>query len=111
MHPMLLLMLAILTEVIGTTALKFVQGFTKLVPSLIVVAGYGLSFYLFAIALKSIPLGSAYAIWSGVGTAATILISIYLLREKLDVPMLIGVALIVIGVFVISFFSKSISAA
>lgn len=111
MHPMLLLMLAILTEVIGTTALKFVQGFTKLVPSLIVVVGYGLSFYLFAIALKSIPLGAAYAIWSGVGTAATILISLYLLREKLDVPMLIGVALIVIGVAVISFFSKSISAA
>ena len=111
MHPMLLLMLAIFTEVIGTTALKFVQGFTKLIPSLIVVVGYGLSFYLFAIALKNIPLGAAYAIWSGVGTAATILISIYLLREKLDTPMLIGVALIIIGVFVISFFSKNITAA
>lgn len=110
MHPMILLMFAILTEVIGTTALKFSQSFTKLFPSLVVVAGYGISFYLFAVALKKIPLGAAYAIWAGVGTAGTILISLYLLREKMDVPMLAGVILIVIGVLVIGLFSKTIAA-
>ena len=110
MHPILFLLLAILFEVVGTTALKYSQSFTKLLPSLVVAAGYGLSFYLFAVALKKIPLGAAYAIWSGVGTAGTMLISLYLLREKLDMPMLIGVGLIIIGVFVISFFSKSVVA-
>lgn len=110
MHPMILLMLAIITEVIGTAALKFTAGFTKIVPSLVVVAGYGISFYLFAIALKSIPLGAAYAIWSGVGTAITMAISLCLLREKMDLPMTIGVVLILICVFVMSFFSKSITA-
>ncbi len=110
MHPMILLLLAIFTEVIGTAALKYSAGFTKLVPSLLVVGGYGISFYLFAIALKSIPLGPAYAIWSGVGTAATILISLCLLHEKVDLPLMIGVVLIILGVFVMSFFSKSIVA-
>ena len=110
MHPMILLLLAILTEVIGTAAFKYSVGFTKLVPSLVVAAGYGISFYLFAIALKSIPLGPAYAIWSGVGTAGTMLISLYLLHEKVDLPSIIGVVLILLGVFVMSFFSKSITA-
>lgn len=108
MHPMLLLMLAILTEVIGTTALKYSIAFTKLVPSLIVVVGYGISYYLFAIALKSIPLGASYAIWSGVGTAGTVLISLYMLHEKMDLPLVIGVALILLGVLVMSF-SKCIT--
>ncbi|MFN2145621.1 MAG: DMT family transporter, partial [Anaerolineales bacterium] len=63
MHPILILLLAILTEIIGTTALKFSESFTKLVPSLVVVGGYGISFYLFALALKHIPLGTSYAIW------------------------------------------------
>lgn len=110
MNPILLLMLAILTEVIGTTALKFSQSFTRLIPSLVVVAGYGLSFYLFAVALKKIPLGAAYAIWAGVGTAGTILISLYLLREKMDLPMVAGVVLILLGVLVIGVFSKTIAA-
>jgi small multidrug resistance pump len=109
MHPILILLFAILTEIIGTTALKFSQSFTKLLPSLVVVGGYGISFYLFAVALKHIPLGAAYAIWSGVGTAATIFISLYLLREKMDTAMLAGVVLIVIGVLVIGIFSKSVS--
>jgi len=110
MHPILLLMLAILLEIVGTTALKYSQSFTRLTPSLVMIAGYVISFYLFAIALRKIPLGAAYAIWSGVGTAGTILLSLYLLREKLDMPMLIGVGLIILGVCVISFFSKSLVA-
>jgi len=109
MNPVILLLFAILTEIIGTTALKYSLGFTKLLPSLMVVVGYGISFYLFAVALKNINLGAAYAIWSGVGTAGTVLISLYLLREKLDFPMLIGIVLIILGVFVMSLFSKSIT--
>ncbi|MCJ7625801.1 MAG: multidrug efflux SMR transporter [Anaerolineaceae bacterium] len=110
MHPILLLMIAILTEVIATTALKISQSFTRLVPSIVVVVGYGISFYLFSLGIKYIPLGVAYAIWSGVGTAGTIIISIFLLREKMDVPMIIGTLLIILGVIVIGLFSKSVTA-
>ena len=110
MHPILLLLIAIVTEVIATTALKISQSFTKLAPSIVVVVGYGISFYLFSISVKYIPLGAAYAIWSGVGTAGTILIGVLMLREKMDIPMIIGTSLIIIGVFVIGLFSKSITA-
>ena len=110
MHPIPLLLIAIVTEVIATTALKISQSFTKLVPSIVVVIGYGISFYLFSISIKYIPLGAAYAIWSGVGTAGTILISVLMLRERMDIPMIIGTSLIIIGVFVIGLFSKSITA-
>jgi small multidrug resistance pump len=109
MHPMIILLFAILTEVVGTVALKFSQSFTKLIPSLVVVLGYGISFYLFAVALNKIPLGAAYAIWAGVGTAGTILISLYLLHERMDFAMIAGVVLILIGVLVIGFFSRSIA--
>lgn len=110
MHPMIYLLLAIFTEVIGTTALKYSASFTKLVPSLVFVAGYGASFYLFSIALKSIALGASYAIWSGVGTAGTMLISLYLLHEKMDLPMVIGIVLILAGVLIMSLYSKCITA-
>jgi len=110
MSPIFLLLLSVFTDVIGTTALKLSQSFTKLVPSIVVVVGYGISFYLFSVSLKNFPLGAAYAIWSGVGTAGTILIGLYLLREKMDLPMLIGMGLITIGVLVIGLFSKSITA-
>ncbi len=86
MHPILLLMIAIVTEVIATTALKMSLSFTKLIPSVVTVVGYAISFYVFSIGIKYIPLGAAYAIWSGVGTAGTILISILILREKMDMP-------------------------
>ena len=101
-----ILFLAILSEVIATTSLKFSEGFTKLVPSLIVVIGYGLSFYLLSISLKVFPIGIAYAIWSGVGIVLTVIAGMLLWRESLDWARVAGIVLILAGILVINLFSK-----
>ena len=80
----LILFFAILSEVIATTALKLSDGFTRIVPSVIVVIGYCVSFYLLSISLKVIPIGLAYAIWSGVGIVLTVIAGMILWRESLD---------------------------
>jgi small multidrug resistance pump len=103
----LYLMVAIVFEVIGTSALKATAGFTRLLPSLIVVAGYGIAFYFLALALKTIPVGVAYAIWSGVGVALITLIGWLVFKQRLDGPALAGIFLIVAGVVVIRFYSSS----
>jgi small multidrug resistance pump len=105
----LILFIAILAEVIATSALKATSGFTKLLPSLIVVAGYGTSFYFLSLALKTIPLGITYAIWSGVGIALISVIGYFLYRQALDFPAIVGIALIGAGVLVINVFSKAVS--
>jgi multidrug transporter EmrE-like cation transporter len=105
MHPMLLLFLAIISEVVGTTALKYSEGFTKVAPSGVVIVGYGLAFYLLSLSLKQIPLGTAYAIWSGVGTAATAVIGVLLWREVVDLPRVAGILLIIGGVVLLNAFS------
>jgi len=102
-----MLFLAIVSEVIGTTALKYSEGFTKIGPSLVVAIGYGLAFYLMSLSLKQIPLGNAYAIWSGVGTAAMAVLGVLLWRESLDPARLIGIGLIIGGVVVLNMFSTS----
>jgi small multidrug resistance pump len=107
--PYVFLFLAIISEVIGTSALAASQQFTRLVPSLITVAGYGLGFYFFSFALKAIPMGVAYAIWGGVGIVLVTIIGFVFLKQKLDFPALAGIALIVIGVLVMQLFSKTIS--
>jgi small multidrug resistance pump len=109
MKNLLILFFAILSEVVATTALKFSEGFTKLIPSVIVVAGYGLSFYLLSISLKVFPIGIAYAIWSGVGIVLTVIAGILIWRETLDWARLIGIILIILGVLVINLFSGSAS--
>jgi small multidrug resistance pump len=101
----LYLAIAILGEVIGTSALKATEGFSRLGPSLVVIVGYGVAFYFLALALKTIPVGVAYAIWSGVGVALITLIGWAVFKQKLDAPALFGIALIVAGVVVIQFFS------
>ncbi len=101
------LAIAIIGEVIGTSALKATEGFSRLGPSLVVVAGYGVAFYFLALALKTIPVGVAYAIWSGVGVALITLIGWAVFKQKLDAPALLGIALIVAGVVVIQFFSAT----
>ena len=103
----LYLAIAILGEVIGTSALKATAGFSRLGPSLVVVAGYGVAFYFLALALKTIPVGVAYAFWSGVGVALITLIGWAVFKQKLDAPALAGIALIVAGVVVIQFFSTA----
>jgi small multidrug resistance pump len=102
-----ILFLAILSEVIGTTALKFSEGFTKLVPSVVVVIGYGLSFYLLSTALKVMPIGVAYAIWSGVGLILTVIAGIILWQERLDWARVVGIILILAGIVFINVVSSS----
>ena len=107
MNPtsMLILVLAILSEVVGTVALKASEGFTRLGPGAVVVVGYGLSFYLLAQALKQIPLGIAYAIWSGLGTAGAVVAGILLWRESLSLAGVVGILLIIAGVILLNLFS------
>ena len=103
------LSIAIIAEVIATSALKFSDGFTKLIPSLIVALGYGIAFYFLSLTLKSMSVGIAYAIWSGVGTTLITIAAYFLFKQRLDFPAIIGLVLIITGVFVINFFSKSIT--
>jgi len=105
----LFLAIAIVAEVIATTALKSAEGFTKLGPSLIVVLGYAVAFYFLSLTLKSIPVGIAYAIWSGLGITLVSLIGYFAYDQKLDFPAILGLVLILAGVLVINFFSKTVS--
>jgi small multidrug resistance pump len=102
-----ILFFAILSEVIATSALKFSEGFTKLVPSIIVVAGYGLSFYLLSVSLKVFPIGIAYAIWSGVGLVLTVIAGMIIWKESLDWARVTGILLIIAGIILINVFSKA----
>jgi small multidrug resistance pump len=101
------LVAAILVEVTATSALKASEGFTRLWPSLIVVVGYGLSFFFMSLTLKSIPVGVVYAIWSGVGIVLITAVAWFLYKQALDTPALIGMGLIVAGVAVINLFSST----
>ncbi|MFX1704544.1 multidrug efflux SMR transporter [Chitinophaga sp. CC14] len=103
----LLLLIAIIAEIIATSSLKASEGFTRPWPSVLVVVFYGIAFYCLSLTLKSIPLGIAYAIWSGVGIVLVSVIGLVLFKQKLDLPAVIGISLIVIGVVVINVFSKS----
>jgi small multidrug resistance pump len=102
-----ILFFAILSEVISTSALKFSEGFTKLVPSIVVVAGYGLSFYLLSLSLKVFPIGIAYAIWSGVGLVLTVIAGMIIWKEALDWARVLGILLIIAGIILINVFSKA----
>jgi len=104
----LFLGIAIVAEVIATTALKASAGFSKLWPSLVVIFGYGLAFYCLSIALRTIPVGIAYAIWSGIGIVFISILGWVLYRQSLDAPAWIGIILIIIGVVVINVFSRSV---
>ena len=101
--------MAIVSEVIGTSALKASEGFTRLWPSLIVVVGYLSAFYFLSLTLKTMPIGVAYAIWSGAGVALIALIAWALYGQALDVPAIIGLSLIVAGVVVLNVFSSTTS--
>jgi small multidrug resistance pump len=106
--PFLYLAVAIIAEVIGTSALKASNGFSVWLPSLVVVAGYGVSFYFLSLALRAIPVGVAYAIWSGVGIVLISVIGWALFRQRLDAAALVGIGLIIAGVIVIQLFSATV---
>jgi small multidrug resistance pump len=101
------LAVAILAEVTATSALKSTRGFTRLGPSLVVLAGYGVAFVFLSLTLRTIPVGVAYAIWSGAGIVLIAIVAYVVHRQSLDAPALIGISLILAGVVVINLFSKS----
>ncbi len=103
----LYLALAIGAEVIATSALKSAAGFTRLLPSIVVVLGYGAAFYFLSLTLKTIPVGVAYAIWSGAGIVLISTAAWLLYGQKLDAAAIIGMGLIVTGVLVIQLLSKA----
>ena len=96
-HPFVLLLIAIASEICGTTALRLSAGFTKLAPVLVVAASYFVSFYLYALVLKRMPMGVAYAIWAGIGTAGVVLIGALVWRDQLSGWQLTGIGVIVVG--------------
>nr|WP_175688179.1 multidrug efflux SMR transporter [Burkholderia anthina] len=100
------LAIAIVAEVIGTSALRAADGFTRFWPSVLVVAGYGVAFYCLSITLRTMPVGIIYAVWSGAGIVLITLVAMLLYRQVPDVPAVIGLGLIVAGVVVLNLFSK-----
>ncbi|MGU3456743.1 multidrug efflux SMR transporter [Brevundimonas sp. M1A4_2e] len=96
-------------EVMGTTLLQQSQQFTKPLPTAGLAVCYGIAFYLLTLALKQMPVGLAYAIWSGLGVLLISLIGLVLFKQKLDGPAIIGLGLIIGGVVVINLFSKSVT--
>jgi small multidrug resistance pump len=107
MNQWLFLSIAIISEVVATSALKSSAGFTQLWPSLLVIAGYAAAFFFLSLTLRTMPVGVAYAIWSGVGIVLITLIAWIVLGQSLDGPAVFGLALIVAGVVVLNVFSKS----
>lgn len=101
------LAIAIVSETIATSALKSSEGFSRLAPSVLVVAGYALAFYFLSLTLKVIPVGIAYAVWSGVGIVLITAVGWFMFGQKLDMPAFIGMALIIAGVLVMNVFSSS----
>ena len=100
------LLTAIVAEVIATSALKASDGFSKLLPSVITVAGYAVAFYCLSLTLRHIPVGVDYAVWSGLGVVLITAVAWLVFGQKLDLPALIGIGLIVAGVVVMNVFSK-----
>jgi small multidrug resistance pump len=104
----LYLAIAIISEVIATSTLKATKEFTKLWPSIIVALGYSSAFYFLTITLRTIPVGISYAIWSGVGTVLITILGAVIYKQFLDLPAILGIILIVLGVVVINVFSITV---
>lgn len=106
MQSALFLTLAIVSEVIATSALKFSQGFTRPGPSTLVIAGYIAAFYLLSLSLRTIPLGLAYAVWAGAGTVLVVAAGVIIWREPLDLAKIVGTLLIISGILILNLLSK-----
>jgi small multidrug resistance pump len=102
------LLLAIVTEVIATSALKATDGFTRPLPSALTLVGYAVSIYLLALTVRTMPVGIVYAVWSGAGIVLIAAIAWFYYKQAIDLPGLIGIALILIGVLVVNLFSKTV---
>ena len=104
----LYLSISIIAEIIGTTALKASEEFTNPMPSIVVIVSYAVAFYSLTFVLRTIPVGVAYAIWSGVGIALISVAAFFIYKQSLDLPAIIGIGLIMAGVAVINLYSKSV---
>ncbi|MDR2871434.1 MAG: QacE family quaternary ammonium compound efflux SMR transporter [Xanthomonadaceae bacterium] len=98
---------AIMAEVVATSALKASDGFTRLLPTMVVLAGYGIAFYFLSLVIKTVPMGVSYAIWSGAGIVLISALGWLIYRQTLDFPAIVGITLILCGVLIIQLFSKS----
>jgi small multidrug resistance pump len=107
MRPYALLAGAILSELLGTTALKLSDGFSRPVPSLGVLVGYGLAFYLVSLTLEELPVGLVYGTWAALGIVGVTAIGVVGFGERLDVPAVVGIALIVAGVYCLNVLSDA----
>jgi small multidrug resistance pump len=107
MHSYAFLAIAIVAEVIATTALKASEGFSNLLPSVLVVVGYGVAFYCLSMTLRTLPVGIAYAVWSGAGIVLVSLLGWLVYGQKLDPWAVLGIGLIMSGVLVLNLLSKS----
>ena len=99
--------MAIVSEVVATSSLKSSDGFSRFLPSVAVVVGYGIAFYCLSLVMKTVPIGVAYAIWSGAGIVLISLIGLFVFKQKLDLAAIVGIGLICAGVLVINLFSRS----
>ncbi|AHF65681.1 multidrug resistance protein [Pseudomonas cichorii] len=102
-----LLAIAICAEVIATTSMKAVKGLSTPLPLLLVIAGYGIAFWMLILVMRTIPVGITYAIWSGMGIVMVSIAAFFIYGQKLDLPALLGMGMIVLGVVVIQLFSKT----
>jgi small multidrug resistance pump len=109
MNHWLALAIAIIAEVVATSTLKMTGEFTKLVPSLVVVLGYAVAFYFMTLSLRVLPVGIMYAIWAGLGIVLVALIGWVVYKQVLDMPAIIGLTLIILGVVIINVFSTSVN--
>jgi small multidrug resistance pump len=103
------LVIAVVAEVIATSALKASEEFSKPIPTIIVVLGYGIAFYLLTLVLRTIPIGIAYALWSGLGIVLVAIVGTFYYKESLDLPAMLGIGFILAGVFIVNIFSKSVA--
>lgn len=101
------LAIAICAEVIATVSMKAVKGFSTPLPLLLVIVGYGIAFWMLTLVVRSVPVGVAYAVWAGMGIVMVSVAALFIYGQKLDVPAMLGMALIVLGVVVIQLFSKT----
>jgi small multidrug resistance pump len=99
--------IAICAEVIGTVSMKAIKGFSTPLPLLLVIAGYGIAFWMLTLVVRTVPVGVAYAVWAGMGIVMVSVAALFIYGQKLDVPAMLGMALIVLGVVVIQLFSKT----
>ncbi|WP_408498809.1 DMT family transporter [Paraburkholderia xenovorans] len=106
MPPYALLAIAIVAEVIATSAMRASEGFSRLLPAVVVVIGYGIAFYCLSLTLKTIPVGIVYAVWSGAGIVLITLVAVVMYKQVPDLPAIIGLGLIIAGVAVLNMFSK-----